>query len=266
MIVNELRTVLLNQSGSNSPGASYPGEEYVPPSFTAKAMPGSLATVWNQLFAPNSDRAYLNWRLRDYLTILHTTEMVEHVTALDPRITYWPFDNSLFTLAGGGAGPPIVTAVANPQNQSLRFSGPVVIVQSGNLLYFSWLVTVVDAANVQVQQNFGAQQVVNTTYTTSGGWSSPVPLPGSSLMVQFSSGLGGVWRITALAPTSHDLTDVLANLAKQLDDTTKSTLFGPAGSEPWTTFRNLWEQHSLLPYRLGGVVLALGYQLAGWGK
>src|SRR5581483_2043121 len=103
-MTNHFRTLLLNLSGNIKPPGTYPGEEYVPPGFVAQWMPPNLQQVWNVLFGYSPDRAMVNYRLRQYMPLVHAAELEQYVLALDQRVTYWPlYDDSLFQLSTFGA-------------------------------------------------------------------------------------------------------------------------------------------------------------------
>lgn len=56
-------------------------------------------------------------------------------------------------------------------------------------------------------------------------------------------------------------TAVCSLLSKLLTAEDKEALFGKAQEEPYKTFRNLWEQHTRIEYKLGGLILALVYRI-----
>lgn len=66
------------------------------------------------------------------------------------------------------------------------------------------------------------------------------------------------WRITVRANPAP----VVANIStlELLGEPLFLELFGVADVEPYATFKNLWFDHPLPPYRLGGLVLALIYR------
>ena len=72
------------------------------------------------------------------------------------------------------------------------------------------------------------------------------------------------WTVSVDIRPRLDLGQIAANLSQSGEPST-DRLFGlgdPYGSaEPFKTFRNLWYTHKELPYRLGGLLLALIYQL-----
>ena len=85
---NHARTLLLNISGSNNPGSSYLGEELVPADYAAITLPSYIENVRRSLFGADPDRAMLNYRIRQLLTLIAGTDLQEYITDLDSRITY----------------------------------------------------------------------------------------------------------------------------------------------------------------------------------
>lgn len=70
----------------------------------------------------------------------------------------------------------------------------------------------------------------------------------------------GIWSVAARANPSPAIISVLPNL-EFLGEPTYLALFGVGPEEPYKTFQNLWEDHPLPTYRLGGIVLALIYRI-----
>lgn len=258
-MVNHLRTLLLNMDGVVTPPSGYPGEEYVPPNFRSKPLRGPVALTYGLLFGSAPDRALLNWRLRSLLAMLHASELSDYVVGLDPRITYLPFNTQLIDTAVLGA---TITQLSG--TQSLSIIGPRALFQAGNRIYFQWKLEVLDLATVRLTQ---FDPVANTTtvvvqsYTTLGGLPNPITLPGSALQVAFTLGSGSAWTITLLAMPAQNLAGLLTNALSGLDQASEDALFGVDPPEPYRTFRNVWDRHAQLPYKLGGLVLALGYRL-----
>lgn len=258
-MINQLRTLLLNRNGNETPGATYPGEQYVPPAYRQRRLPPRLQAVYNQLFGTSPDRALLNYRLQELLTCVHLSEYADYATALDPRITYWPFNTSLFEKATLGATAQKLVAASG---QELYFVGERVTTESVNRIYFQWRLYVQDGDTViltQYDDNSAAVQTTSVEYTLDGGVSSLISLPGSQLQVRFGAGTGAAWLIEVLARPDRTLVQVAEGVERSLGDGT--ALWAPDSPEPYKTFRNLWNLHDQLPYRLAGLTLALGYRL-----
>lgn len=255
-MINHLRTLLLNADGSENPGPLFSGEEYVPPSFRPRTLSPTLANVYRQLFGGSPDRAAKNYRLREYLTCVHASGLGGFATALDPRVTYWPFNNSVFEKAVAG---PSARRLAGDADQALFFGGRAR--SASDRLYFRWQLDVADGSTVRVTQYDDVTgRVVTTTssYSLADNLSGPVELSGSELTAKFTAGPGGSWLIEFTARPRRNLVDVAADLESGLGDAA-SALFGR--SEPYVTFGNLWNLHDQLPFRLAGLVLALGYRI-----
>ena len=256
-MINAARTLLLNQSSANSPGANYPGEEFVPP-FQPIPLPIYLTAPLQTIFGIAPDRAMRNYRLRELMSILHTSELAPYVYALDPRVTYWPPNNdSLFQAILQGiqatqlAGSPA----------TINVLGQTGIITDGDILNYVYQITVTSSTQVLVTQVAGGSNSTTYTYSTSGGLSSPVPLTGSGITFTFQPVVGAVWQVSWVATPARDLAAIDLNLRYVISGNLKTQLFGANPSEPYLTFLNLWNDNILMPYRMGGLVLALVYQL-----
>lgn len=256
-MINHLRTLLLNISSSDTPPPDYPGEEFVPADYIARTLTDGLKTVHQLLFGIVPDRTLLNFRLRELLGLLHTSELAEFVYALDPRVTYWPpLNNSLFDLLDG---PPVVVNVSGTKTLYVMGDPPPLV--DSEKLYYSYLIEVIDATHVSVQPLTYAALPTVYVYSVSSGLSSLVPFPGSELEFRFESGLGSKWTATWVTYPNRTLTDVYHDLISNLTTDLVDDLFGVQPDEPLRTFKNLWLSSHYPPYRLGAVTLALGYQI-----
>lgn len=260
-MVNELRTWLLNRDGQDNPGQDYPGEEYAPPAFRPGTPAPDLLATYQLLFGSSPDRASVNWRLRSYFRILHATPLVDFVTSLDRRITYLPFRTDLFDRVAAG---PVATPITINTGQTVQLNAAGPAIESAGRIKFQWRLDVVDASTVLVRSYTNDTFTSATmSYTIVSGISTPIVLPGSFVTAQFTPGTGAAWIIDLLAQPSRSLTNIVTDLESALSPSRLNSLFGADPAEPYKTFRNLWETHDQLPYRLGGVVLATGYQLRG---
>lgn len=262
-MINHLRNLLLGVPGSINPGPSFPGEQFVPPLFSPVPLPAPLLTIRNALFTDRPDRAMLNWRIQEYLSCVHGSGLGGFVTALDPRITYWPFNRSLLTSLL--FGPQAVQFMGNPAQQ-LFFVGA----QSGQVqpswgrLFYSWQLTIVDNTTVQIVLYNDLNQLETTTtasYTVSNNLSSPVTLPGTQLQVLFMPGVGTGWNIQVLTQPAQKMVDVITAIQNNLNDLINTNLFPAGSAEPYATFGNLWNESNQLPLRVGGLILGLGYAI-----
>lgn len=254
-MINHFRTLLLNQNSSSTPGANYPGEEYVPSNYPKKTLLGSLFTVYGLIFGVNPDRAMLNHRLRELTDIVHTNELEEFVLDFDPRVTYWPpSNNSIFNTI---IKPPVITNVSGTKALYLNVSNPIV---AGDVIYYSYLLDVTDGSHITIQSVAPAAPLVTLSYTITSGLSNLLQLPGSNISFQFQSGVGSQWTAAWLAQPNRKLGEVYADLIAGLTTDIANDLFD-TNLTNMQTFKNIWEQSPYPPYRIGAVVLALATQI-----
>jgi len=95
-MINHIRTLLMNRGGDHGYGYDYPGEEFVLPTFRAKAVPAFLNGALRLLLGTNPDRLFLNYRMRQIMSLLHSTELNEFIYLPDSRVTYWPMADDNF--------------------------------------------------------------------------------------------------------------------------------------------------------------------------
>lgn len=253
-MVNEVRTLLLNVSGTPAFAATYPGEEFVPDDFVAINLPLPLRTVHQALFGYNPDRAMYNYRLRQYMTLLHSGKLASFVTDVDPRITYWPARDTSFFLPAN-FGTQITKIGATDKDLYPQGGQPAVAFDK---LLLEWYVTVIDGSTVHVQQLRGGTTDTDLAYTISSGVSSILTLPGTSLGFFFEAGVGSAWLYRYLARPAFTITHILEDLDRHVVGSTFEYLFG--GGEPYLTFKNIWQQRKDLPYRMGAILLAQAYK------
>jgi hypothetical protein len=243
------RTLLLNMSGENRPAQPFYGEEYVPPYFRPVDIPSGLIAVRRALFGTDPDTEGLNYSIWQYMRMLHSTEYGAYVTDLDDRITYLG-DRSLLDFT---YGPTVEPAGA------LQFVGNPGLGAANGRLRAAWNVRI-SGTSVTVSCMTTPREQTSTV-TISGGLTSFVPLvPYTDYKVRIDTNLGETaWTVSYL---SHP--GIAMNLVSRAEGVTKigavayETLF--PRRDPYTLFRELWEQHSQLPYKLSGVVLALIYR------
>lgn len=243
-MTNHLRTLLLDEDGTSWPGGAFPGEEYVPPEFRRRPMPGACRNVWRLLFGLNPDRAYKNYRLRQYMTLLHGSDLAPDVLAFDPRVTYWPLRaaDARFDAFGVTTVSPLPHTVGE-----LLVGGALRANDGRGLCRFEWRVTV----------ESGDRVFVNTTehqVTFTDGLSDAFPI-GQGLTARVRENADDAWSVEALARPERDVGQVLATAANGLGEA-EAYLFG--ADEP---LRQLWLRHDFLPMRLGALVLALGKRI-----
>lgn len=255
-MINHLRTLLRNRDGRGW-SATVPGEEYAPPEFRALALPAPLKNVHAVLFGARPDLAFLNYRLRQYLTIVHASPLAEFVTALDPRITYLGADNIFIA---PNIYTPQVLALPGTLPALRTFGAPLAPDVTGRMQHI-FRVDAVDSGTIQVARQSSPAQKVLFNPTFAGGLSSPMELPGAGYKFRVEVVAGGeAWLVSFYNRPQWDLGQIAANL-DSLSFEAQTALFGTDAAEPYKSWRNLWNQHQELPTRLGAVVLALGYRM-----
>jgi hypothetical protein len=246
-VVNHVRTLLLNLPAS----ATTLMGEYVPPSFQTVALPLYLQQARSLLFGPRADAAMLDYRLRQYMAMLHATELAEFVTVQDPRITYTPGDRAMadFDFA------PSVQAVGNGYTLYVIGDRPLAI---DGRMTFSWQVKLIGGPAVAVTRRSPSQGYAEHQISYVSGLSTEFPLDGSPLLARFNAGIpaGATWIVDCLAAPAKDPGQVAADFGVA-GANILGGLFGGATAEPYTTWSNLWHSDQPLPYRLGAVLLAV---------
>lgn len=260
-MINHARTLLLNISGSTAAGYPYPGEEVVPQEFVALSLPQSLVVVRNLLLGTDPDRAMLNYRLRQLLTLVHASELGDYLTKLDSRITYWP--STKRDLFDAGTFGTTISQLAGSTTWALS---PVRTTQSDtstNRLLDQWKVEVTSATSATLTHLLPGNEIVTTTYINSG-IAQQLTLPGSSLNIMIGQGVLGsgnwpTWQVQHLSKPQFSLSDIYV-LLKQAESQLDVLFTG--NSEPYATCRQLWNMTAgPIAYKLGAIVVALSYRL-----
>ncbi len=240
---NHVRTLLLNRDGRSGPGPDFPGEEPVPAAYRVVLLPPAVTAARSVLFGQDPDRVYLNYRLQEYMTLLHATELVEHVLAFDPRVTYEtaaPFPAAAFGTTTEGS------------ERILQVVGLPAADEALGRLRTQWRVSVEAGGQATVSREtppiaIGYYDLAETPLLPLAGPLKCLPDPTA----------GSVWAVTATARPTRTLPDIVAALRQTVTEVREVQLFGANPVEPYLTYRNLWAKHPALPYALGGLLLAV---------
>lgn len=258
-MINHARTLLLNRNGATHM-ASELGGEFVPADFRAITLPTYIKNVRAALFGADPDLLMQNYRLRQLMTILHATELVEFLTDLDPRITYSttgtsPFYNELFGITVRKLDDTVGTlhVLGQPDPPDTR----------GRAIN-QWKITAVAGSRAQVERQTAPLSSAQYEYDLVDGLGTPIDLPGSLLQFQLSGvTTGETWLVESRARPTDELGSIVEDL-KSVGESTITELFGlgtvKQNTEPFRTFYNLWHDHPELSYKLGGLLLALIYR------
>ena len=264
-MINHARTLLMNE-----PSLDYfpdtPGEELVPPLYQPVVLPGSLRNVRRLLFGTTPDRYMLNYRCRQLMGLIHSCELAEFVTDLDPRVTYDFTDEPYFDPLLFRATITSLVVPSGATTDVFLFGHQDPPDRSG-LMYQTWNIELIDSDTLEIRQP-GDHASVSQEYTVSGGLSSRQTIPGTNFVFQFRDSAftpsqGPQFRVESISRPQTSLGSLMASVGL-LGDDTLAALFGtttPAGrQEPLLTFRRLYEGHYSVAHRLGAVTLALIYQ------
>jgi len=232
-----------------------PGEEYVPATFSPLTLDENLTRFRSILFGPGADRAMKNYRLRQVLSFIHSSELEEYVTILDPRITYWPpHEDRLFRGLVFGAS---IKQTSGPST-NFFFQSSQTGFKAVGAVNRTWKVEILDATTIKVDRLTIPTSSKTLTYSSAGGLSSSVPLDGTNLGLIFNTpAIGAIAEVKDLPRPVYSLPEAYTTMLKA---GTPASLFG--GEEPFRTFRRLWSDDSTpFALRLGSWVLSLGFRL-----
>ena len=244
------RTLLLNMSGGSASAAF--ANEYVPPYYTAVDLPSGLQVVRRALFGSAADSAGMNYAVWQYMRILHSTEYADWITALDPRVTYL----SDASLVGSAFGASI-----SPDDGALQFVGEPGLGGASGRLTEAWNIQQLTSTSYRIT-NMRTRRSENHVVSVSNGITDFMPMTGHAdfkVRVQTDIATTQSWSVQYLAKPGAEMDPVnRAAQASNIGIEAYTELF-PA-REPYKLFKQLWEQHSLFPYRMSGYLLALIYR------
>jgi hypothetical protein len=247
MTINRVRTLLLNR-GREGVAPTALGEEYIAPDVHRRRLSGAVLRGWQFLFGASPDRFFLNFRLRQLLTLIHTSELADWVTADDPRITYWPFDDSLFavgvaptvTREAGDTEPPFIFGTSLP-DENLGVSS------------YSWVVTALSSELVRIV-DLRRKQTFSAAVSYSSGLSLPVAIPHTSMVMKFRPlTAGDQWAIQLQTRPQIDIGERLAGFALVLGEQAVSEIFRHSRPE----FLLIWRRHPHAVTRYAALLLAM---------
>lgn len=257
-MINEARTLLLNRSGSSQEAPSFYLQEYVDPLFEPVVLPSYLVRSYGVLVGQGADNAFANFRMWQYMRILHSTEFAEYVYALDTRVTYLNKRSIV-----DAQYLPVVTPInVLAQGVPLYVQGAS-NVAGNNQLLFQWNVEIINGLVVRTT-DLRTQKYVDTIVTVENNLTSPIALAGQkSMTIQLGSSaplpVGAKWTMQTLAQPNFDLSAVISQL-KVIGDDSLYELFG-GNTPPYNTFRQLWEREADQHYQLSGYLLAHIYRV-----
>lgn len=246
-MINHVRTLLLNLD-PRSVSPENTGYEFVPPDYQYITLPMTLERVRQTLFGNSPDAVGRNYRLRQFLPILHAPDVEPFTLKPDSRITYLPatsvfFDRALGVSCTPTIGEPVVAVTYTGDAYSAN----------DNVLERRWYGTVVTSPSLlPLPANF----VELTT-----GDSSPVSLPGFSVAnLSLASGnAGDAFEIVLRRRPAANVAALAATLQSVMTPATLSALFGATPSGDFIQFQEWWGSTNFV-FKMAGVLLALAYR------
>ena len=252
---NHARTLLMNIDGSTRIFENIPGDELIPAEYRQFNLPTYLDVIRTRLFGAMPDRAMLNYRVAQLLTMLEVTELQSHILALDPRITYGSYPTQL---ALTETFEPKLNQYSGTASDRLTVIGKTISPDSSGLVGYDYRIEL-DGADINIERLTPPVQSSTELIVLTAGLSQVVTLPLSGYKVRVSSAGPAAWTLRGyLRPTSS-----LSSIAESMESIGEPyllELFGVSAEEPYLTFRNCWERHPEFAYRLGGLVLAMIYR------
>ncbi len=262
-MINHARTLLMNRSGANQSLAGL-GEEHIPDTFKAQALPGWLKSYHAAVFGAAPDNTYLNFQVDRLLRLVHKTDYESYLFGQDSRITYAPRAESAFNEVDYA----LTWSTSDPFIVGVNRVGDLIASAAQGRMHYQWSLVLAAGGAVTVT-NLRSQETasVNAFNASTPQLSSLIPLPGYDISVKLDllTGAAAAWTGTAyvntlLRPTEelHSIVSRVASLAAF-----RNNLFGTDRVEPYLTFSGLWDQDTF-PEKLAGFVLALIYRLEAY--
>lgn len=250
-MINHARTLLLNQQVD--PGEL--GGEFIPPEFRPVTLPGPLQAVRRLLFGTRPDALKLNYRVAQFLGVLHAGRFSEYVTALDSRVTYRQFRDDLFAMRSE-------YQVAGDKPQDLVVLGPDAEETAEGVLRWTWQVSIPESGVAVLTLQDADPVDFELEFDIENGITSPLLLPAvTNAVVRIQNPeVGDRWTITQRVRPRQSLGTLVQYLQITLTPDSERALFGAAVAEPYQTFRNLWASPRGGLWSLTGLLLALIYR------
>jgi len=224
------------------------GERYVPAVYAPKVLPQYLQIIRGLLFGQTPDRAMINYRLFQFMALLHSSELEEFMYVQDKRVTYLSAnDRPMFDPANF---QPIVTGSRGFDDVTI-FGSPTAPDNNGRTLrqfkVYSTFTTVV------------WREIGTNVFVPVDRESDDHALSDTGFRFQVGRTFTQVSDVTIRIRPQLQLGQICL-LLEDLGEPIYRQLFGLRPAEPYLTFKNLWESEETLPLRLGAVLLAMAYR------
>lgn len=251
-MINHVYTIL-RATPTYSLSAEYPGDVYVPPRYIPSILSRYMRQLRTVLFGVEADGLFTNYRVRQLLSILESTDLRDFLKYYDSRITYQlnkdtvpttfftpsvTGDTYAYNLLGEPAAPDVL-GISHYRFTAEIANNDIIVSREGRYPTSTTQELVITAGSSQVipadPTGYGINYVVPGPAQTQT--QSPRIVVDIYLEPQKS-----------LAELVNDLRQLPADVFPQL--------FGLTNAEPYATFRNCWYDSPELAYQLSGVVLA----------
>ena len=260
-MLNHVRTLLRNQD-SNQDGPGSFGYEYVPANYAAVKLPSQLDIIRRIFFGATPDAAGLNYRLREFMPLLHMTEIVQYTLMDDPRFTYSLTDDRLFR----ETYTPQLVDVKTGLGVSFIIPPGADVTDSGQLQYSCSCVPATggqwgDTGN---PSNVFATPPVGDPALGTSGLSNPLQLPksgGISMRLQGGTLLPNEsFKISYIRKPKTPLNMLVPKLQQVLSEETALHLFGAGNPGRFEQFAAWWYESQQLHFQIAGILLALAHR------
>lgn len=243
-MINHVRTLLGNRRQSSEPS---PGDQYIDPTFAPATVVGSLREVRRVLFGHTPGDWMTNYRLQQFMPVLHSTALQAYVHSADPRCTYLAVDNTDFF-----ARELYLTRTSNPESGiQLAGAGSPSDVSGRMLRNF----------RVSSEQGSPSLRIVDLQTNTElpPTDSNSQPLGDTGYFATRGKDVAASTTVAVVCRPRHTLSDVLQGL-QSLPESTMVGLLGSGQSEPYTTFNNIWQSDESIEWRIGAILLAVAFR------
>ena len=245
-MVNQFRTLLMN-AASAPVVPQNTGEEYIDPAFVPVMEHEALGAVRRLLFGATPDRFMLNYRMAQFMQLLHGSELAPLVYALDPRITYLrPVTQATVFTAASTYTPTVLYRTAT---DPVIISGTPASPDAHGITQYTLTVTQAgsDVAVTTVIPPQGTSEATQTFNFAPTGYTIALPPQDGTWLLSFT--LRPTWDLGALA----------AGIAT-LDVATYLALYGYDNAEPYASLRAMQTDRNDLVAQLGTALVALAYR------
>lgn len=255
-MLNHVRTLLGNVAAASM--SATPAEELVPPGFSPVALSSALLSARRILFGADPDRFIINYRLRQFMTILHVSPLASHVASFDPRITYATGDDG--SLAYESLFKPQVTQISGAADDRIAVVGDPAAPDSSGRMKHTYRVTLPSSSTVRVERLLRPFTDDITGFTLTDGLSSRVPMKDAGYsFVLYTSNSGASWLVELINRPQLDLGS-MTGMLEMLGEASLLQIFGLETTEPFLTYRNIWRQQRETPLRLSAFLLAMAHR------